>query len=98
MNKYLGIGSGGYNICTNSLRALIAAWLDVSQRNRDCDGLSRSAKEVNAMEINALISPENWILRNIRTYLKFYVFISDEDCVVSSGSVVNHGSDRHNRV
>ena len=34
MNVYMTIDSGGY-LCANSLRALIAEWLDVSPRSRD---------------------------------------------------------------
>ena len=39
------LGSGGY-LCTNSLRASIAAWLDASQRSRDIHPLNRSVREV----------------------------------------------------
>ena len=34
MNEYLAVDSGGY-LCTNSLCALIAAWLRASQRSRN---------------------------------------------------------------
>ena len=34
MNEYLAVDSGGY-LCTNSICALIAAWLRASQRSRN---------------------------------------------------------------
>ena len=44
MGEYLSIDSGGY-VCTNSLRVLVAAWLDASQRNLDSFRLNRSARK-----------------------------------------------------
>ena len=44
-NEYLVIDSGGY-LCTESLRALIAAWLDASQRSRGGVRLKGSVREV----------------------------------------------------
>ena len=46
MTMYLARDSGGY-LCTNSLLALMAAWLDASQRDRDGVQLNRSAREQN---------------------------------------------------
>ena len=43
-DEYLVIDSGGY-LCTNSLRALVAAWLDASPRSRDGVLLNRLARE-----------------------------------------------------
>ena len=43
MNEYLAIGSGEY-LCMNSLCALIAAWLDASQRSQDGALLNRWSK------------------------------------------------------
>ena len=43
-NKYLVIDIGGY-LCTNSLRTVIAAWLNTSQRSRDGVQMNRSARE-----------------------------------------------------
>ncbi|KAK2177222.1 hypothetical protein NP493_612g01020 [Ridgeia piscesae] len=39
MIEYLAIDSGGY-VFTDSLRALIAAWLDAFQRNRESNRLN----------------------------------------------------------
>ena len=47
MNEYLAIDSGGY-LCTSSLSALIAAWLDASQIIRDGVLLNKSARELYA--------------------------------------------------
>ena len=44
MNEYLAVGSGEY-MCTSSLRELIAAWLNPSQRSRDGVHMNRSAGE-----------------------------------------------------
>ena len=44
VHEYMAIDSGGY-LCTNILRALIAAWLEVSQRSRDGARLNMYAGE-----------------------------------------------------
>ena len=44
MNEYLAIDSGGY-LCTNTLQALVAPWLDASLRSRDGDRLHRHARK-----------------------------------------------------
>ncbi|KAK2187267.1 hypothetical protein NP493_174g02005 [Ridgeia piscesae] len=36
MNEYLAVNSGGY-LCTNTLCAIIAAWLGASLRSQDGD-------------------------------------------------------------
>ena len=46
LNEYLVIYIRGY-LCTNSLRTLIATWLDASQRSRGGVRLNRSAREYN---------------------------------------------------
>ena len=70
INKYQTIDRGGY-LYTNRFRALIAAWLDVSQRSRDGVRLNWGARE---KRVNALYSHWEWKLRYVRTnlYLPIY--------------------------
>ena len=44
MNEYLAVDSGGY-LCMNSIRALIAAWLNASQRRRSAKEFSVKCSE-----------------------------------------------------
>ena len=53
------------DIGTDSLRAIIAAWLNASQRSRDGLGINRSEVQ------SALNSPKDWIPRFIRFYTLF---------------------------
>ena len=61
MNEYMAIDNGGH-LCMNSLCALIAAWLDASQRGCDGDQLNRSEKERRGYHTE----PEDWTL-SLRT-------------------------------
>ena len=54
------------DILTNSLRAVIAEWLNDSQRSRNGVGMVRY---VRGEVLIALNSPKVWIPRYIRTYL-----------------------------
>ena len=63
VNEYLVIDS--VDVYTRSLRAVIAAWLDASQRCWNGVCLSRSVREVKCKPI----SLDHWILQYIRTYL-----------------------------
>ena len=51
-NEYLAIDSGGY-LCTNSLRASVAAWLDDSQRSR-CGVLLNRLQDSHGLNCRAL--------------------------------------------
>ena len=64
IHEYLVIDNGW--CLTNNLRALIAAWLDASQRSWDGVCLNRSAREVKCKVLWAI---QNWLQRYARTYL-----------------------------
>ena len=67
MNEYLAIDCGGC-LCMNSLHALIAAWLNASQRSRDGVQWNRSVRKES---VNCL---EDSILRYIRScFFAFYI-------------------------
>ena len=62
MNEYMAIDSGGY-LCTNSFRALIAAWLDASKMS--LDGVRSTRCVRSARYVLAFLSGVN----ELQTYL-----------------------------
>ena len=72
INEYMAIDSGGY-VDEQPSRITCGIWLDASQRSWDGVWLNRSVREVKCK--SNLRSPEDWILRYIRTYLFLLVAV-----------------------